>query len=213
VNVLIVDDHPLFGDALEAAVQGLRKGITVLRADSCRDAIAMAIANDPTELAFLDLRLRDSTGLASLQAFRAGAPGTPVVVVSAADDMATANACLVGGAMGYVPKTYTRDEMLQAVRRIFDGQIHVPQTLSAASGAHVVAHTAARHLDELGLTRRQIEVFRAVVQGKPNKVISKELAISESTIKKHVSPVLRALGVTDRVQAIVAMSRQGLSLD
>jgi DNA-binding NarL/FixJ family response regulator len=85
----------------------------------------------------------------------------------------------------------------------------------ARDDANLPARAAGRpvRLSDLGLTPRQILVFTLVVQGKPNKVISRELGISESTIKKHVSPVLRTLGVTDRLQAIITLSRRGIALD
>jgi len=207
VKILVVDDHPLFGDALIAMICNVLPESEVFRADSCMDAITISNYS-AIDLCFLDLTLADTAGIETLKTFREGAPSTPIVVVSAVEQRDVVESCLFFGAMGFVPKTGTRDELIRATQTVLSGKIFVPDI-----NTHSGCIDGTKRLSDMGLTLRQQEVFRAVLLGKPNKVISRELGISESTIKKHVSPALKALGVVDRVQAIIKLAEKGIVVD
>ena len=218
LRILIVDDHPLFGDGLAALIQGTRPEVRIDRADSCETAIGLAAVDDhadgPIDFVFLDLNLRDTTGIASLRCVRERMPSVPIVVISADESVALMRDCINAGAMGYVPKTYPREQLIRAVQSILSGRIFLPDEVIGLADADVSSEDAKiLRLRDLDLTPRQIEVFGAIVQGKPNKIIARELGVSESTIKKHVSPVLKALGVTDRLQAIIVLSRRGIRIE
>lgn len=217
MQILIIDDHPLFGDGLAALIERKLSTVTIARADSIKAALEICASRRGQarafDLVFLDLTLKDSLGLDSLVRFRDRAPGLPVVVISADESPRRVRDSIDAGAMGYIPKTAPRETLLTAVHRIISGHVYVPEFLADRNEFASPPVAGPARLSEFALTQRQIDVFRAVVQGKPNKVISKELGISESTIKKHVSPVLRALGVTDRLQAIVTLSQRAILID
>ncbi len=218
MRVLVVDDHPLFMDGLAALVQSQWSAVQVDRAETAGAAVDLALGANasgaPLDFIFLDLTLRDTAGIESLRLIRTGAPSVPVVVVSADESAALVHECIGMGAMGYVPKTSPHGVLIDAVQRIIVGGVYLPEWVAHPAVAEGVRPSnRPLRLSDLDVTPRQIEVFRAVVQGKPNKLISRELGVSESTIKKHVSPVLKALGVTDRLQAIVALSRRGIRID
>jgi len=207
MKILVVDDHPLFGDALVAIVSNELPESKIFRAESCSEAIK--ISNQVAiDLCLLDLTLIDTSGIDSLIKFREGSPSTPTVVVSAHEQQDIVGLCLACGAIGFMPKTGTRDQLMKATHTVLSGKIYVPDIRMERASSNMQTR-----LSELGLTLRQQEVFRAVLLGKPNKVISQELGISESTIKKHVSPALKALGVIDRVQAIVKLAERGIVVD
>jgi len=123
------------------------------------------------------------------------------------------------GAMGYIPKTSTTPILLNALRLVLSGGVYLPPEVLRRHGAIAPAapQPAAgpaqlRDPREIGLTERQAQVLALLVQGKPNKLICRELNLAEGTVKIHVTAVLKALGVTNRTQAVIAVGKLGLKL-
>ena len=160
-------------------------------------------------LVLLDLALPGTRGLDFLADMQLDYPGVPVVVLSATHDRATVTAALAAGARGFIPKTANAAELVEALHKAIDGTIAVAGDLReelAGDGVHLSP-------DELGLTLRQADVLRLLVQGKPNKLICRDLKLSEGTVKVHVSAILRALRVRSRTQAVAELARRGISID
>jgi DNA-binding NarL/FixJ family response regulator len=132
----------------------------------------------------------------------------PIVVLSATHDRATVGAALAAGARGYIAKTSTPEALLDAVRTVLNGGRSVTTDLAAASPmiGNLPGHV-------LGLTHRQADVLRLLIQGKPNKLICRDLQLSEGTVKVHVSAILKALNVRSRAQAIAELSRRGVVIE
>ena len=143
-----------------------------------------------------------------MRSFGAIFPLLPVVVLSATHDRATVGAAMAAGAQGYIAKTSTPDELLDAVRTVLEGGRSVTSRVAAL--APVVGGIAG---EALGLTHRQADVLRLLLQGKPNKLICRDLQLSEGTVKVHVSAILKALNVRSRAQAIAELSRRGVVID
>src|SRR5262249_23102491 len=136
-------------------------------------------------------------------------PGVPVVVLSATHDQATVKASLAAGARGFIPKTANGTVLLEALQKALEGGVSLPEDLQSslvAEGVHLSA-------EELGLTARQSDVLKLLVQGKPNKLICRELRLSEGTVKVHVSAILKALHVHSRAQAVAELARRGISVE
>jgi DNA-binding NarL/FixJ family response regulator len=119
--------------------------------------------------------------------------------------------------MGFIPKSSTPEVLVQALRLVLAHGVYLPPTVldAAAMTTPTTAadsQGAAGHATSLGLTTRQIDVLRCVIQGKPNKIIARELDISEGTVKAHLSSVLRAFGVRNRTEAVYAAAKLGLRL-
>ena len=208
MKVLVVDDHPLILQALERWLPQVEPALGVLRAAN-RDQTLTVLARHPDcALVLLDLTLPGARGLELLAELRHDHPQLPVIVLSATHDRATVGAALAAGARGYVSKTATPDALLDAVRTVLAGGRDVPADVGGAlaSVPGVPAHA-------LGLTQRQAEVLQLLVQGKPNKLICRDLRLSEGTVKVHVSAILRALNVHTRSQAIVELARRGVTVD
>ena len=229
MKVLLVDDHPLILAALRSVIQGLGDDVTVDGVSTERDARA-ALKRDPDyDLVLLDLHLGESDGFVLLADLRKLYPALPIVVVSASDRASDVIRAIDAGAMGFVPKRASNDTLFEALRLVMSGGIYVPpMTMGVDSGApaqpdpdttipgymKVVGAQAAHSgyqttptLAQLGLTPRQTDVLALLLQGKPNKLIARELNLSVETIKDHVAAVLRALGVNSRTQAVLAVSQ------
>src|SRR5262245_8390379 len=130
MDVLIVDDHPLFGDGLSALIEREQIDLQVERAESCSAAVKACVDRQGSprtfDLVFLDLTLRDTVGVETLQNFREHAPWVPVVVISAQENDSLVHECIEIGAMGFIPKTFSREALMHAVRNVLNRQVFVP---------------------------------------------------------------------------------------
>jgi DNA-binding NarL/FixJ family response regulator len=208
MHVLVVDDHPLILEALTQLLPQLDAGTVVSVARDRVEAEAV-LDNDPDiTLVLLDLALPGTRGLDFLADLPLDYPGVPVVVLSATHDQATVTAALAAGARGFIPKTANANALQEALQAVAAGGIYLTGDLRAgleAGGVHLSP-------DELGLTVRQGDVLKLLVQGKPNKLICRDLKLSEGTVKVHVSAILKALRVHTRTQAVAELARRGISV-
>jgi DNA-binding NarL/FixJ family response regulator len=217
VKILLVDDHPLFLDGMALILERLGREVEVLKAACGCEAIEFADAHDDIALALVDLRLPDMTGSQLLNRLRAAHPEIAIVVVSGVEEHTAVLEALELGAMGFIPKSSSSAVLLGALQLVCAGGIYLPPSVlrgGAPGQAQVVSSSPpeATH-DVPGLSSRQLEVLGLLLQGKSNKIIARELTLSESTVKAHVSSVLKVLRVTTRTQAVVAAARLGLRFD
>ncbi len=208
MNVLLIDDHALFRDALTLMLQARFQTLELLHAGTLAEALQQQRQHDDIGLALLDLALPDSGGIASLQRWREQAAQVPVVVLSADDRPETVLAAIDAGAAGFIPKTAQGRVLEDALRAVLDGRAFVPPrtygTLDELRAAPVA--------EPLDLSPRQLDVLRLLIEGKTNKMICRDLDLSESTVKTHLAAIFRRLGVETRTQAVVAAARLGLRL-
>jgi DNA-binding NarL/FixJ family response regulator len=228
MKVLLIDDHPLILSALQSVIQGLGGDVTVVGASSARAARETLAADAEFDLVLLDLQLGDADGFDVLAELRSTYPALPVVVVSASDRTSDVIRAVDAGAMGFVPKRASNETLFEALRMVMSGGIYVPpMTMGSEPPApklegdtvpsvlRVVRDQAqdsgfqsgSVRLAEIGLTPRQTEVLGLLLKGQPNKLIARELNLSVETVKDHVAAVLRALGVSSRTQAVLAVSQ------
>ena len=208
MKVLVVDDHPLILTALAQLAPAIGRGVTILGAGDRDAAYALLAAHPDCALLLLDLALPGTKGLELLGALRRDFPRLRIAVLSATHDRATVDSALEAGAKGFIAKTASGDQLADAVRRLLDGRPCPRPELARASPPIQLGGTQA-----LGLTMRQSQVLRLLAQGKPNKLICRDLGLSEGTVKVHVSAILRALNVHTRAQAIVELARRGVAVD
>jgi DNA-binding NarL/FixJ family response regulator len=208
MKILVVDDHPLILAALAQLLPRGDRSLSVIGAADRDEAYAMLAAHPDCALVLLDLALPGTRGLELLGAMRRDFPRLPIAVLSATHDRATVDAALAAGARGYIAKTASGRDLVLAVERLLDGRT-CPRPDLARAPVPPLPGTATAP-DALGLTRRQSDVLALLAQGKPNKLICRDLRLSEGTVKVHVSAILRALNVHTRAQAIAALARRGL---
>ncbi len=207
MKVLVIDDHPLILEALTQLLPQLAPGTEVHVARDRLEAEAILDDQPAISLILLDLALPGTRGLDFLADIQLDYPGVRVVVLSATHDTATVAAAMAAGARGYVPKTANPTALVEALREVIEGRVYLNRDTAAVTvgdGVHLSA-------GELGLTARQADVLKLLVQGKPNKMICRDLKLSEGTVKVHVSAILKALRVHTRTQAVAELARRGIS--
>lgn len=218
MKVLVVDDHPLILEALKQVLRDLDPAIEIIEARDGRQALDQAQLHPDLSLILLDLTLPYMHGFDLIGELRAASPELPVVVLSATEDRDTVLRAINDGAMGFIPKSSKTEVLIAALRLVFSGGVYLPPSVftSPAGGALSEPrqpHAAARTPRDIGLTERQAQVLALLVQGKSNKLICRALDLAEGTVKIHVTAILRALNVSNRTEALVAVSRLGLRLD
>lgn len=198
MRALIIDDHPLFREALTYIIGRLETGAVCTEAESLEQAMGL-LSGDGYDLILLDLSLPGASGLTGVMNVRGLAPTTPVVVVSASEDLEVINQAARCGVSGYLPKSSPKEVMAGALQKVMGGDTYFP-TLNPADST-LPPPTPPQGLDQL--TPRQLAVLQLMAEGKPNKAIAFDLDISQETVKLHISAIFRKLGVTNRTQAIL----------
>lgn len=207
MKFMIVDDHALIREAMARIFADLHPGCTVFEASSYAAALPIVERHDDLALILLDLNLPDRGGLEILRELRQRFPATAVVMLSAFSDRDTVFEALSAGALGFIPKTQTRDVLMHALQLVFAGGKYIPEDILTDPGAPAATTVAGMHSQaqiasqrsagataadapspaQLGLTDRQIEVLALMMQGKSNKLICRSLNLAEPTVKNHVS--------------------------
>jgi DNA-binding NarL/FixJ family response regulator len=203
VQLLIVDDHPLFRDALAATIRLAHPEAVLHEADGIEAARAVLAANRGIDLTLLDLSMRGVTGFDGLITIRASFPRIPILVVSGHEDPRIAREALQHGAAGFVPKAMDKATLTRAITEVLSGALFVPPSLAEASPP--ASRTQKTPLPErlARLTPQQLRVLMMIRQGKLNKQIAYELQVGDSTVKAHVSEILRKLEVISRTQIVI----------
>ena len=214
MKVLLVDDHALIRDALRSVVKELAGDASVLEASDCRQAMRLVEQHADLHLILLDLNLPDRDGFAALADLRKHHATISIVVLSAFHDRENVLKVLDLGALGFIPKSSSRDVMMNALRLIFSGGVYIPPEALAPAEARRGQPVPTRPPSpaDLGLTERQMEVLALMMQGKSNKAISRMLDTAEATVKHHVTAILKALKVTNRTEAVIAVGALGWDL-
>lgn len=203
-RVLIVDDHPLFRDALKLALSGPHGKMLISEAGNLDQVNTFLTGEHEFDLVMLDLRMPGVQGFSGLVYLRSQFPSVPVVIVSGQDEPAIMRRALALGAAGYVPKSTAAEDIRQAVATILAGGIWAPEAATATVG-DTETENLARRLSSL--TPQQLRVLMMLREGKLNKQIAFQLSVSEATIKAHVSAILQKLNVDSRTQAVIVASR------
>jgi DNA-binding NarL/FixJ family response regulator len=214
MKVLIVDDHALIRDALSRVLASLAPDMTVLEATDPRLALETIERQPDLDLVLLDLTLPGMHGLSVLQTLRQKYPAISVVVISATSDRDSVKRALDHGALGFIPKSSSNEVLQSALRLVLAGGIYVPPEILGRSGVDEPAlpPIGLRTPAEIGLTERQAQILALVMKGKSNKLICRELDLAESTVKNQITAILKALNVTSRTQAVLAVEKLGLAL-
>ncbi len=208
MRFLIVDDHPLFREALQGAVRMAHADAEVFEATTIEGAIDVADAHRDLDLALLDLSLPGTTGFSGLVRFRSAHPKLPVVVVSGHEEPELVAEAMALGIAGYIPKSTSRRELSDAICEALSGSIYVPPHMRAKLAENAPVTEQSQILKKLRkLTPQQLLVLELIKSGLQNKQIAYELKLAETTVKAHVSEILRKLEVYTRTRAVIEVSK------
>ncbi len=206
-QILVADDHPMIREAVAAAIKGSFEGSTVAETEDLEGALNYAEEHPDTDLILLDLNMPGMDGLNGIITLRTKHPDIPVVILSAEEDKNVVLKAVTYGAVGFITKSMPREKITEAINQILHGQIYLPPDVirKSAEGGAGAAQDKNRVDPELisTFTRRQLLVFEHMAKGQSNKEIGYELNIAETTVKAHVSAILRKLKVHSRLKAIL----------
>ncbi len=202
-SVLIVDDHPLYGDALGAALRNEYDGCEIETAQSLRAALKVLDDGFHPDLVMFDLKLPDVRGISGFLSLRERMPDLPILVISSLTSTEVVHALMDKGAAGFLPKDACSDVLRKVVGAIVAGERYVPAAYRKTEEVQSETMNTGTKLDEL--TPQQQKIMRLICSGKANKQIAYELCLAEATVKAHITALLRRLGVQNRTQAAMMM--------
>lgn len=210
MRILLIDDHALFRIGLQELLQ--RRGINVIGAfGNCEEGIALA-ASDKPDVVLLDMRMPDMTGIEVLHVLRGKGLTMPIAMLTTSREESDVINSLQGGAQGYLLKDMEPDELINALRAIVGGATIVAPELMGVLAKAVQGETQEPTARDIfaDLTPREGEILCLLADGQSNKVIARNLGISDGTVKLHVKSILRKLNVHSRVEAAVIAVEQAL---
>ena len=206
---IIIDDHPLFREALHSAVQVAYDDSAIVETSSLTEALGVLETQEPFDLALLDLKIPDTVGFEGLLEIRTSYPQLPIVVVSGHEDNEIIHTALSYGTAGFIPKSTKKDELTSAIKTVMNGDIFLPKNYHEPLEKNTTDHEEqAKILAKFkSFTPQQLRVINMIRDGLLNKQIAFELKVGETTVKAHVSEILKKLEVTNRTQAAMEISK------
>jgi DNA-binding NarL/FixJ family response regulator len=206
-SFLIIDDHPLFREALGNAVRLALPNARIFEAMSIQDALDILATEQGIDLALLDLSLPDASGFSGFLRLRERYPRLPVAIVSSDEDQHVVREALSLGAAGYLPKSTSKRELAKSIEGVLSGSISVPKDFVAAADRINTGSTKVLQARLRELTPQQLRVLDLVRRGYPNRQIALELQLAESTVKAHVTEILRKLRLFSRNKAVIEIGK------
>lgn len=208
-NILIADDHPLFRDAITSVLSKNFPEVSTCTSSDLDSTIEIMDGSPDLDLVLLDLNMPGMDGLNGIIKLRNNFPEVPVVIVSAEEDKSIVLQALTYGAVGFITKSSDSPQMVEALQQILNGQVYLPPDVIRSSSSSRNQGNKSAVIDPkliASLSRRQLLVFERMAKGDSNKQIAYELNIAETTVKSHVSAILRKLSVHNRIQAVLCAS-------
>lgn len=205
-SILIVDDHPLYSDALESALELMFEGCDIRKAQTLKEALATADTGFDPDLVMFDLKLPDVTGVSGFKTLRNRLPDTRILVISSLASVELVQSLLSEGAAGFLPKDTSASQLREVLAQIAAGGTFVPKDFRKAEVKESESLAAEFDHPKLAeLTPQQQRIMRLICKGKPNKEIAYELSLAEATVKAHITALLRRLGARNRTEAVVVV--------
>lgn len=200
IRILIVDDHPVVLAGL-ASMLGTQSGLEVVGAAQSGEDALNILAQTPTDLVLLDLRMPGMSGIDTLQAFRRAKVSARTIVLTSFETDENIYGAVQAGAQGYLLKDTPQASMVQAIRAVHAGRRYLPPNIAAR---------LAERMMRTSLTSRELEVLNMLARGLTNKEIGSVLQISSNTVRNHVNSIIEKLEVSDRTEAATTAIHRGL---
>lgn len=207
MKILIADDHALFRDGLSLHIEKLVPKAVIYQAANFSQAVKIVQSTPDLDLLIIDLDMPDMDWTDGIRTLQESAPDTRLVIISATEEIRNIKKALEMGVSGYIPKSSDTKVITSAINLIIDGGTYLPPSvIEQASHIHDIASSKTNKL----LTPRQSEVLSYVAEGMSNKQIAYKMSVSEATVKLHINALLRAIGATNRTQAVIIAQKRGL---
>jgi two-component system NarL family response regulator len=200
IRVLIADDHSIFRQGLATIISRAPDMVVIAQAENGQQAIDLFQEHQP-DVTLMDLRMPEVEGVEAITAIRAGSKSARIIVLTTYDSDEDIYRGLQAGAKGYLLKETLPDELLNAIRAVYQGQQYIPPEV----GAKLV-----QRMSNPVLSERELGVLRSMAKGMSNADIAAALGISEGTVKSHVNRILSKLDVNDRTQAVIVAIKRGI---
>ena len=214
MRVLLIDDHALVRKGIEELLQS--RGVQVVAAVGSGEEGVRRARELPADLILLDVKMPGMNGIETLKQLRANGIGTPVMMLTMSREDADLSAALRGGAQGYLLKDIEPEDLVPALEAALQGSNVVARELVGAlarlvrSDAGPQNEARPRQAPFAELTPRELEILGCIADGSSNKMIARDLQITDGTVKLHVKAILRKLGLRSRVEAAVSAVEHGL---
>jgi DNA-binding NarL/FixJ family response regulator len=212
MRILLADDHPLFREGVKPVLEKLDPDADVIEAVDFPSAFEAMRCSGEVDLVLMDLYMPGMSGIDGVIRFRAMFPDTPLVVLSASEQLEDIQKPLAAGALGYISKSSPSDIILGALRQVLAGGVYTPPGLLGNDNTSTEPASAPgkRHP---ALSGRQIQVLRHLAKGASNRQIGESLDVTEGTVKLHVAAIFRILKVNNRTEAVLVAQKMGLDGD
>lgn len=218
IRILLVDDHTLFRSGMRLLLQRQPDFEIVAEAGDGVEGLKRAKELKP-DVVLLDLNMPGLSGLETLQLLTQDLPSCAVIILTVSEEADELGQALRDGARGYLLKNIDAEALTAAVRRAAGGAPVIAESMTAKlvaqfrDQANLAAQAPAGQAERHRLTARERQIVQCLARGASNKVIARELDVSESTVKIHVQNVLKKLNLTSRVQVAVYAVEHGLHGD
>ncbi|PZU91504.1 MAG: DNA-binding response regulator [Pseudanabaena sp.] len=200
IRIMVADDHPIVRSGLVLMIDYTPNMETVAEANNGVEAVALFRQYRP-DVTLMDLRMPEMSGADAIAAIHQEFPKAKIIVLTTYDGDEDIYRGLKAGAKGYIFKNAPVDEIVRAIKTVYEGKKYIPPE---------VGEKLSERLNRPQLSNRELDVLKLVAQGKNNQQIATELYISESTVKYHINSVLSKLGVSDRTQATLIAIKRGI---
>lgn len=213
MKAVLIDDHALFRAGLEGLLR--RRGVSVTACSDAHTGIQSVRAERP-DVVMIDLRMPEVDGVRALKMLRQEFGQIPILILTTSDEASDLKECLQHDASGYLLKDMDPDDLVVALRKVIAGELVVAPEL-ASTLASIVQNRHGDTHEEAGsifssLSPREMEILEHLTEGQSNKLIARQLGISDGTVKLHVKSILKKLGLHSRVQAAVLAATEGLGV-
>ena len=206
-SIMLVDDHPLLRKGLRQLITLTDTLEVVAEAGNGQDAIALAKELDP-DLILLDLNMQGMDGLATLRQLRDEEVTSRIVMLTVSDADEDVLAAISAGADGYLLKDMEPEEILVQIERALSGKMVLSEAITQVLASAIRSPANKNQANADSLTQRELEILKLIAKGLSNKLIARELNISDGTVKVHVKHLLKKLHLRSRVEAAVWMINQ-----
>lgn len=213
MNILVIDDHPLFMDGVSQVLKQLADNVEVIKASSIQEALALLESQSNLDLILLDLSLPGMDGFSFLQRFSAAEFCIPVVVVSAEEQLGLIRRALEANIMGFVPKSLSASDMLSAFQSILEGNQFLPDTIRDSLNRTPSKETLSLlppHAQHCGISAKQYQVLQLIAKGYSNQTIAELLSRTEHTVKSHTAALFHIVGASNRTECVEIARARGL---